>query len=64
MLAGGEEKAALARDTMYATVMIIVNGVVGACVLLGALRHREQAFRIEGAGPALALSPRSRRWYW
>ena len=54
MLAGGEDKAALARDTMYATVMIIANGVVGACILLGALRHREQAFRIEGAGPALA----------
>ena len=54
MLAGGENKAALARDTMYATVMIIVNGVVGACILLGALRHREQTFRIEGAGPALA----------
>ncbi len=54
MLAGGDDKAALARDTMYATVMIIANGVIGACVLLGALRHREQAFRIEGAGPALA----------
>jgi Ca2+:H+ antiporter len=54
MLAGGESKAALARDTMYATVMIIANGVVGACVLLGALRHREQTFRIEGAGPALS----------
>jgi len=54
MLAGGDDKAALARDTMYATVMIIANGVVGACVLLGALRHREQTFRIEGAGPALA----------
>jgi Ca2+:H+ antiporter len=54
MLAGGEDKATLARDTMYATVMIIANGVVGACVLLGALRHREQSFRIEGAGPALA----------
>ena len=54
MLAGGEAKASLARDTMYATVMIIVNGVVGACILLGALRHREQVFRIEGAGPALA----------
>jgi Ca2+:H+ antiporter len=39
---------------MYATVMIIANGVIGACVLLGALRHREQTFRIEGAGPALA----------
>lgn len=54
MLAGGEDKMALARDTMYATVMIIANGVVGACILLGALRHREQAFRIEGAGPAVA----------
>src|SRR5262245_58600109 len=54
MLAGGEGKAALVRDTMYATVMIIANGVVGACILLGALRHREQLFRIEGAGPALA----------
>lgn len=54
MLAGGEGKATLARDTMYATVMIIASGVVGACVLSGALRHREQSFRIEGAGPALA----------
>ena len=54
MLAGGAEKAALARDTMYATVMIIANGVVGISVLLGALRHREQSFRIEGAGPAMA----------
>jgi Ca2+:H+ antiporter len=34
--------------------MIICAGVVGACVLAGALRHREQSFRIEGAGPALA----------
>jgi Ca2+:H+ antiporter len=54
MLAGGASKAALARDTMYASVMIIENGVIGACVLLGALRHREQTFRIEGAGPAVA----------
>jgi Ca2+:H+ antiporter len=54
MLAGGEDKAALARDTIYATVMIISSGVIGICVLLGGLRHREQSFRIEGAGPALA----------
>lgn len=54
MLAGGADKAALARDTIYATVMIISSGVIGICVLLGALRHREQSFRIEGAGPALA----------
>jgi Ca2+:H+ antiporter len=54
MLAGGAEKAALARDSVYAAVMIICTGVVGTCVLAGALRHREQSFRIEGAGPALA----------
>jgi Ca2+:H+ antiporter len=54
MLAGGPDKAALARDSLYAAVMIICTGVVGACVLAGALRHREQSFRIEGAGPALA----------
>jgi hypothetical protein len=55
-------KAALARDSVYSAVMIISTGVVGACVLVGALRHREQAFRIEGAGPALAPSSRSSRW--
>jgi Ca2+:H+ antiporter len=54
MLAGGADKAVLARDTIYATVMIISSGVIGICVLLGGLRHREQSFRIEGAGPALA----------
>src|SRR5215813_9195391 len=54
MLAGGEDKAVLARDTVYAAVMIICNGVIGLCILVGGLRHREQAFRIEGAGPAFA----------
>ena len=54
MLTGGVDKATLARDSVYAAVMIICTGVVGGCVLTGALRHREQSFRIEGAGPALA----------
>jgi len=54
MLTGGADKATLARDSVYAAVMIICTGVVGGCVLAGALRHREQSFRIEGAGPALA----------
>ncbi len=54
MLAGGEDKAVLARDTVYATVMIICNGVIGLCILVGGLRHHEQTFRIEGAGPAFA----------
>jgi Ca2+:H+ antiporter len=53
MLAGGTEHSALARDTIYATVMIIVSGVMGICIFLGGLRLGEQVFRIEGAGPRL-----------
>jgi Ca2+:H+ antiporter len=54
MMAGGEDTAALPRDSIYAAVMIICNGVVGVCVLLGGLTHREQTFRVEGAGAGLA----------
>ena len=54
MLAGGGDKSALPRDTIYAAVMIICNGVVGLCVLVGGIRHREQTFRVEGAGPGFA----------
>lgn len=54
MLAGGADKAALPRDTIFAAVMIICNGVVGLCLLLGGLRHHEQSFRVEGANTGLA----------
>lgn len=54
MLAGGPEKAALARDTIFAAVMIITTGVVGVCVLVGGLHHHEQRFQLEGANAALA----------
>ncbi len=55
MVAGGPDKSAVARDTIFAAVMIICNGVVGLCLLLGGLRHYEQTFRVEGAGSALAV---------
>lgn len=54
MIAGGDDMAVLPRDAIYAAVMIICNGVVGICVLLGGLAHREQSFRVEGAGAGLA----------
>ncbi len=54
MIAGGETTAELPRDTIYAAVMIICNGVVGLSLLVGGLAHREQTFRIEGAGAGLA----------
>jgi Ca2+:H+ antiporter len=54
MFAGGAAAAVLPRDTIFAAVMIICNGVVGLCILAGGLQHREQSFRVEGAGPGLA----------
>lgn len=45
----------LARDTVYAAVMIICNGVVGLCLLAGTLRHRVLAFKVEGTTPTLAV---------
>jgi Ca2+:H+ antiporter len=54
MISAGAQSAALTRDTIYAAVMIICNGVVGLCVLVGGLAHHEQTFRVEGAGGGLA----------
>jgi Ca2+:H+ antiporter len=55
MLSGGAEASALARDTVFAAVMIICNGVVGLCLVSGSLHHCELSFRPEGTTPALAV---------
>ncbi len=55
MLASPETKAGLARDTVYAAVMIVCNGVVGLSLLSGGARHREQGFQVQGASAALAV---------
>ncbi|MFI4931694.1 MAG: calcium:proton antiporter, partial [Burkholderiales bacterium] len=55
MLGGGDDKATLPRDTIFSAVMIICNGVVGLCLVVGGLRHHEQTFRIEGATSSLAV---------
>jgi Ca2+:H+ antiporter len=54
MRAGGAGQATLPRDTIFSALMIICNGVVGLCLLVGGLHHREQSFRIEGANTGLA----------
>jgi Ca2+:H+ antiporter len=54
MLAGGAETIALARDTVFAAVMIILNGIVGLCLLLGGARFREQSFDLNGVSTSLA----------
>lgn len=55
MLAGGEGVAFLARDTILATEMIIINGIVGACLLIGGLKYKEQIFGLEGISAALTV---------
>jgi len=53
MLAGGSEAGALARDTVFAAVMIILNGIVGLSLLVGGVMHREQIFSLDGVSAAL-----------
>jgi Ca2+:H+ antiporter len=55
MIAAPAEKAGLARDTVFAAVMIVCNGIVGTCLLAGGARHHEQGFQIQGASAALAV---------
>jgi len=54
MISGGASAATLARDTVFAAVMIVCTGVIGLCLLAGGLRHHVIAFRIEGTSPVLA----------
>lgn len=54
MVSGGPKAASLARDTVFAAVMITCNGIVGLSLLVGALRYRLMVFNPEGSGAALA----------
>ncbi len=55
MSGGGAETAALARDTIFAAVMIILTGILGLCLLIGGLRHHEQSFDTRGASSSLGV---------
>ena len=54
MAAAGEGAATLARDTVFAAVMLILNGLVGTCLLIGGIHHREQLFQQSGVSASLA----------
>ena len=45
----------VARDTVLAALMIVLNGVVGLCLLSGGIRHHEQGFQMRGAAGALSV---------
>jgi Ca2+:H+ antiporter len=54
MISGGKDTASLARDTVFAAVMITCNGIVGLALFVGAVRYRLISFNAEGTGAALA----------
>jgi Ca2+:H+ antiporter len=54
MVSGGKDTASLARDTVFAAVMITCNGIVGLSLFVGAVRYRLISFNAEGTGAALA----------
>src|SRR4051812_8410564 len=54
MVAGGHDTATLARDTVFAAVMITANGIVGLSLLTVTLHHRVATFNAEGTATALA----------
>ncbi|USQ87676.1 ionic transporter y4hA [Streptomyces phaeoluteigriseus] len=54
MADGGDKGSTLARDTVFAAVMITCNGIVGLCLLVASLRHGTAIFNPEGTGAALA----------
>lgn len=51
----GENNPTLARDTLFAVVMIVLNGMVGLCLLMGGWRHCEQHYNLQGAKTYLSV---------
>src|ERR1700692_1312809 len=55
IMLGEKPVPTLARDTVFAVVMIVCNGLVGICILVGGLRHREQDFQVTGSSLYLSV---------
>lgn len=51
----GKGSPTLARDAMFAVIMIVLNGMVGLTLLIGALRYHEQDYNLQGANAFLAV---------
>src|SRR5260221_5177190 len=55
IMLGDKPVPALARDTVFAVVMIVWNGLVGLCIFIGGLRFKEQDFQVSGANLYLSV---------
>lgn len=55
MLGAADGGPEVARDTVFAAVMIVLNGLVGLCLVVGGIRFHEQGFQASGASGALGV---------
>jgi Ca2+:H+ antiporter len=55
IMLGEKEVPTLARDTVFAVVMIVCNGLVGICIFIGGLSYREQDVQVSGANLYLSV---------
>jgi Ca2+:H+ antiporter len=55
VMSTGVNKPTLARDTMFAVVMLVLNGFIGLTLLLGGLRYREQHYNLQSANAFLVM---------
>ncbi|MDB5564646.1 MAG: ionic transporter y4hA [Tardiphaga sp.] len=55
IMLGDKAVPTLARDTVFAVVMIVCNGLVGLCILAGGLRYIEQEFQVSGTKVYLSV---------
>ncbi len=55
VMLSSDADSTLARDTIFAVIMITLNGVAGLCILLGGMRHNEQTYNLHGARAFLAV---------
>lgn len=50
-----DEVITIARDTVFAAIMIVLNGIIGLALLVGGLRYHQQEFKARGATAALSV---------
>ena len=55
LLSAPPGESTVARDTVFAAIMIVLNGIVGLCLVVGGVRHHRQGFQVHGATAALGV---------
>ena len=55
VMSAGQGQPGTARDAMFSVVMIVLNGMVGAVLLIGGMKYKEQTYNLQGVNAFLSL---------